>query len=474
MNECGDRVRRGGVLGWTPGKEGERAFIGCLCIITSLCFFPPCLACLGLTDAHTHTDNTLYNPAVQMRFRESVPVVLIQARLPHPPHSTGNASSTSPHRPSPLLHTMSSKLTDLVTDLAIKLEKACEPSQLDAARAQDLLGELEEIDMTIDLLKLSKAGFAVKKCKAVKAEAGAFDAVCERAALLLKKWKKAVASPSGGGGGGGGGASSSSSSNGRGGLLQSQSTDSIGSAAAATSASSSNNNNDGGAGEATSASAASSSSSSSSSSSAAAPPAAPPQPPAGPPTVTSYLAQSEAAALDLPPARLKIANLFLALFLKYPEGQEDASRAARVAVDIERAMQDVADYRNASKQYGDKARSLKYNLDMNEHLRLRVVLSDLPPTTLVGMKPEDMQPEEHRQAAEAAAAFAYEANLLDWQDKNAEKIRAKLGIEDVGGSFTCGRCKGNKTTYQAKQTRSSDEPMTMFVRCMTCGNRWKE
>lgn len=178
--------------------------------------------------------------------------------------------------------------------------------------------------------------------------------------------------------------------------------------------------------------------------------------------------------MDLPPARLKIANLFLALFLKYPEGQEDASRAARVAVDIEQAMQDVADYRNASKQYGDKARSLKYNLDMNEHLRLRVVLSDVPPTTLVGMKPEDMQPEEHRQAAEAAAALAYEANLLDWQDKNAEKIRQKLGIEDVGGSFTCGRCKGNKTTYQAKQTRSSDEPMTMFVRCMTCGNRWKE
>jgi len=365
---------------------------------------------------------------------------------------------------------MSSKLTDLVTDLAIKLEKACEPSQLDAARAQDLLGELEEIDMTIDLLKLSKAGFAVKKCKAVKAEAGVFDAVSERAGLLLKKWKKAVASPTGGGGGGGA-ASSSSSNGGGGGLLESQSSDSIDTAAAATSTTSSGSN-DGGAAKATSGGAASSSSSSSSS--AAAPPAAPPQPPAGPPSVTSYLAPSEAAALNLPPARLKIANLFLALFLKYPEGQEDASRAARVAVDIEQAMQDVADYRNASKQYGDKARSLKYNLDMNEHLRLRVVLSDVPPTTLVGMKPEDMQPEEHRQAAEAAAALAYEANLLDWQDKNAEKIRQKLGIEDVGGSFTCGRCKGNKTIYQAKQTRSSDEPMTMFVRCMTCGNRWKE
>jgi len=356
---------------------------------------------------------------------------------------------------------LSSKLTDLVTDLAVKLEKVCDPSHLDAARAQDLLGDLEEIDMTVDLLKLSKAGFAVKKCKAVKAEAGIFDAVSERAGLLLKKWKKVVASPAGIGGRDGASSSSSSNNNG-GGLLESHSTGSAGSVAADTSS------NDSGTRKAISGSAVSSSSSS-----AAAPPASS-QPPAGPPTVISYLAQSEAAALDLPPARLKIANLFLALFLKYPEGQEDASRAARVAVDIEQAMQDVADYRNASKQYGDKARSLKYNLDTNEHLRLRVVLGDLRPLTLVGMKPEDMQPEEHRQAAEAAAALAYEANLLDWQDKNADKIRAKLGIEDVGGSFTCGRCKGNKTSYQAKQTRSSDEPMTMFVRCLTCGNRWKE
>eukprot|EP00439_Symbiodinium_sp_Y106_P042252 s4841_g5.t1 len=32
---------------------------------------------------------------------------------------------------------------------------------------------------------------------------------------------------------------------------------------------------------------------------------------------------------------------------------------------------------------------------------------------------------------------------------------------------------GNKTTYFQMQTRSSDEPMTTFVTCLTCGNRWK-
>ncbi len=39
--------------------------------------------------------------------------------------------------------------------------------------------------------------------------------------------------------------------------------------------------------------------------------------------------------------------------------------------------------------------------------------------------------------------------------------------------FTCGRCKSIKTTSTQKQTRSADEPMTVFVLCMNCGNRWK-
>jgi len=45
----------------------------------------------------------------------------------------------------------------------------------------------------------------------------------------------------------------------------------------------------------------------------------------------------------------------------------------------------------------------------------------------------------------------------------------------VGSSdqFQCGRCKERKCTYYQKQTRSADEPMTTFVTCTVCGNRWK-
>lgn len=39
--------------------------------------------------------------------------------------------------------------------------------------------------------------------------------------------------------------------------------------------------------------------------------------------------------------------------------------------------------------------------------------------------------------------------------------------------FKCGRCGKRKCKYYQLQTRSADEPMTTFVTCINCGNRWK-
>ena len=40
-------------------------------------------------------------------------------------------------------------------------------------------------------------------------------------------------------------------------------------------------------------------------------------------------------------------------------------------------------------------------------------------------------------------------------------------------NFTCGKCKSKRCSYYQLQTRSADEPMTTFVTCIDCGNRWK-
>lgn len=46
-------------------------------------------------------------------------------------------------------------------------------------------------------------------------------------------------------------------------------------------------------------------------------------------------------------------------------------------------------------------------------------------------------------------------------------------IEASTDNFTCGKCKSKACTYYQLQTRSADEPMTTFVTCTLCGNRWK-
>ena len=65
-----------------------------------------------------------------------------------------------------------------------------------------------------------------------------------------------------------------------------------------------------------------------------------------------------------------------------------------------------------------------------------------------------------------------------WEElilKNKKKLDALSIQKNVQGTsmFRCGKCKQNNCTYFQMQTRSADEPMTTFVSCLNCGNRWK-
>jgi DNA-directed RNA polymerase subunit M/transcription elongation factor TFIIS len=61
-------------------------------------------------------------------------------------------------------------------------------------------------------------------------------------------------------------------------------------------------------------------------------------------------------------------------------------------------------------------------------------------------------------------------NIKIERDKN--KYDTKLNITS---EFTCYKCTppSNNCTYYQMQTRSADEPMTTFVSCVDCNNRWK-
>jgi len=40
--------------------------------------------------------------------------------------------------------------------------------------------------------------------------------------------------------------------------------------------------------------------------------------------------------------------------------------------------------------------------------------------------------------------------------------------------FKCTRCGKRQCTYYELQTRSADEPMTIFIRCISCGKQWRQ
>jgi len=65
-----------------------------------------------------------------------------------------------------------------------------------------------------------------------------------------------------------------------------------------------------------------------------------------------------------------------------------------------------------------------------------------------------------------------------WEEiivKNSRKMELLSKANNVQGTsmFKCGKCKLNNCTYYQMQTRSADEPMTTFVTCLNCSNRWR-
>ena len=75
------------------------------------------------------------------------------------------------------------------------------------------------------------------------------------------------------------------------------------------------------------------------------------------------------------------------------------------------------------------------------------------------MTHQEMQPDNWSELLE----------LKKIRDENKYEPKLEASTDD----FKCWKCKSKKCTYYQLQTRSADEPMTTFVSCLDCGNRWK-
>lgn len=116
-------------------------------------------------------------------------------------------------------------------------------------------------------------------------------------------------------------------------------------------------------------------------------------------------------------------------------------------------------------RYTTKALSIVANLKRDDGALLARLL-DPDDTGVTVKKLVDMTPQQMRPAFWAQQ---YEKTM-----KHQLRRESPLNLEDVpDGVFECGKCREKKTVYRCMQIRSADEPMTIFVSCLKCGENWK-
>jgi hypothetical protein len=108
--------------------------------------------------------------------------------------------------------------------------------------------------------------------------------------------------------------------------------------------------------------------------------------------------------------------------------------------------------------YVDRLRSIYMNLK-NAELLEQLKSGEIAPQTLAFMTHQEM-------------------NNGRWSKLIEQKIKRDANkfttnVQASTDMFTCKKCRSKKCTYYELQTRSADEPATIFVTCLDCGKHWK-
>ena len=106
-----------------------------------------------------------------------------------------------------------------------------------------------------------------------------------------------------------------------------------------------------------------------------------------------------------------------------------------------------------------KAQSMFANL-LRPETRERVLSKEFPINEMAKMHPDELAPDLWKGIIaneEARMKHAYEVKEVVMTDQ-----------------ITCGKCKNKQVSYYEKQTRSGDEGMTIFYKCIVCNNKWRQ
>ena len=115
--------------------------------------------------------------------------------------------------------------------------------------------------------------------------------------------------------------------------------------------------------------------------------------------------------------------------------------------------------------YVDKLRSVWFNINdasyvENHHLLERLFSDEFKAHELAFMTHYELCPEKWK-------------DLIDLKIAR-DKIKFDNQVDSASDEFKCPRCQQRKCSYYQLQTRSADEPMTVFIVCAKCGRTSKE
>lgn len=108
--------------------------------------------------------------------------------------------------------------------------------------------------------------------------------------------------------------------------------------------------------------------------------------------------------------------------------------------------------------YIDHLRSIYFNIK-NPELLQQIKNKDLTPQTVAFMTHQELNPHHWKE-------------LIDKKIKR-DANKFTTNIQASTDMFTCKKCRSKRCTYYELQTRSADEPATIFVTCLDCGKNWK-
>lgn len=111
---------------------------------------------------------------------------------------------------------------------------------------------------------------------------------------------------------------------------------------------------------------------------------------------------------------------------------------------------------------------------------VRKIVGNLNPTSYVANK-ELLKRYKNKEVTleEICSMDYYSLYQSKWKEaierqKMIEKIQLEGNKSMATEQFLCTKCFKRECTYYEMQTRSADEPMTVFITCLNCGKNWRQ